>query len=111
MTLPIELKQRAPELSDIVYFRTYIDFCKLKEKTLKLLIDVCEFRETHQNIEYESIHSNYFHIDFLIAKLFFEIGEYKKAFSILKKLKSEKYCNDDEYYLRLLEAVEKYLDD
>lgn len=107
----IELKQRAPDLSDIVYFRTYIDFCKLKEKTLKLLIDVCEFRETHQNIEYGSIHSNYFHIDFLIAKLFFEIGEYKKAFSILKKLKSEKYCNDDEYYLRLLEAVEKYLDD
>lgn len=104
------LKNRIPNLSDVFYFSTYIDFCKLKGQILTLLIEACKFRETCTEVEFGSIHSNYFHIDFLIAKLFFEVGEYEKSFSILKKLKFVKYYEDDKYYLGLLEAIKKYLE-
>lgn len=105
-----ELKVRAPHLSDVFYFRTYIDFCQLKEQTLKLLVEACKYREKCKKIEYGSIHAQYFHIDFLIAKLFFEVGEYEKSTNILKRLKSEKYFADDKYYLVLYRAIENYLE-
>ena len=43
------------------------------------------YRQSH-DIDYGSLHSRLYHIDYLIALLFFEIGEYKHSFDTYSKL-------------------------
>lgn len=107
----LELENISPDLSDVFYYKALIQYGKNKKNMFMLLQQVCEYKKNKKEIEYGGIHANYFHIDFLIARLFFEICDYDAAFSILKKLKDYKYSFDDNVYKMLMEKIENYLID
>lgn len=80
------LKSVNPESSDIFYFEITLKIISLKLAYVEMLHYTIEYRQNRNVIDYGSMHSNYCHIDSLIAILFFEIGEYKKSFDLLRKL-------------------------
>lgn len=57
------------------------------------------------------MHSNYYHLDYLIALLFFEIGEYDNAFSIYKKLENRNAGDFLSAYHSLYSILGKYMRD
>lgn len=105
-----ELKEICPDLSDVFYFDTYIQLVKIKYNCHLLLKKAISYRQSRNNIEFGSIHSNYFHIDYLIAKLFFEVGEYQRSFNILKKLEKNEFKDYREDYRQLYHSLNKYFD-
>lgn len=106
-----KLKKNYPLLSDVVYFDIYINMIKTKLNYKLLLDKVVDYRNNQKEIDYGSIHSNYFHIDYLIAKLFFEIGEYNKSFNIIKKLEKHNYNDFKNVYRDLYFALIDYYND
>lgn len=105
----VQLENTLPELSDVFYYKELLKYRRIKEETFVLLQEVCEYKKGRQEIEYGGIHANYFHIDFLIAKLFFEVGDYDATFNILKKLRECKFGIDDKVYRELLKKIKEYL--
>lgn len=73
-----------------------------------MLNQLISYRQTSNHIDYGSIHANYFHIDSLIALLFFEIEEYDKAFSIYKKLEDNHVGDYFSKYLPLYELLHNH---
>lgn len=103
-----ELKLVSPELSDVFYFDIYIQLIKTKLNFNILLEKSINYRKNQNNIDYGSLHSNYFHIDYLIAKLFFEIGEYEKSFNIIKKLENHNFGKFQDSYKILYKSLTNY---
>lgn len=101
-----ELKTIAPELSDVFYFQNIIKIINIKSSFFEILNDVVTFKNNKQEIEYGSMHSNLFHMDYLIAELFFEIEEYDKAFNIFNKLEENHFSFNTQKYKNLYNALE-----
>lgn len=80
-----QLKEMVPQLSDVLYFETLISYIKAKQLFAQMLNKLIFYRQSH-DIDYGSLHSRLYHIDYLIALLFFEIGEYKHSFDTYSKL-------------------------
>lgn len=106
-----ELKKVAPYLSDLAYFDVLIKYIKLKLNCSSILNDLIQFRQTRTELDYGSMHSNYYHLDYLIALLFFEIGEYDNAFSIYKKLEERNAGDFLSAYNSLYSILGKYMND
>ena len=87
------LQNSCPDLSDVVFWNTEIALFQMKDTTRMLLDTIIKYQQEHREIEYGSIHPLYYHLDYLCAVCFFEIGEYSQCFSILKKLESVGYEN------------------
>lgn len=105
-----QLKEKCPVLSDVLYFDALISIGNMKSVTYQLLDRLCKFSKEHTEIEYGSINSYYYHIDYIIAIAFFETGEYKKCFSILKKLERVGFGNYAKRYYELYEALALYFE-
>lgn len=103
-----QLKVISPNLSDVVYFEVIINYITLKNEFALMLNQLISYRQTSNHIDYGSIHANYFHIDSLIALLFFEIEEYDKAFSIYKKLEDNHVGDYFSKYLPLYELLHNH---
>lgn len=103
------LKNISPTLSDILYFSTILNLNKIKSETAELLNSLIQYRASRTTIDYGSMHSNYFHIDSLLALLFFEIGEYEKAFTLFKKLEKSNVGNYKSKYMPLYEALNQFM--
>lgn len=102
-----ELKIFEPELSDVFYFQNIINILNLKSNFFEILNNVITFRKNKEEIEYGSMHSNLFHIDYLIGELFFEVEEYDKAFNIFNKLKENHFSIYGKKYENLHLAMKK----
>ena len=105
----VQLEKKLPELSDVFYYKELIKYRNIKKEIFVLLQEACEYKESKKEIEYGGIHANFFHIDFLIAVLFFEVGDYDSAFSIFRKLRECKFGVDDEIYRNLFRKMEEYI--
>lgn len=103
-----KLKETCPNLSDVFYFDIYIKLMKIKYSYHSLLQTTINYRKNKNNIEYGSIHSNYFHIDYLIAKLFFEVGEYERCFNIMRNLEENEFGDYKKSYRQLYNSINKY---
>lgn len=103
-----KLKLINPEISDVFYFEIYTEILKLKHAYNILLNKCIEYRESRVDLDYGSMHSNYFHIDYLIGKLFFEIGKYEHSFNLISKLEKNKFNDFKENYKLLYRALQKY---
>lgn len=103
------LKSISPTLSDILYFSTILNLIKIKSQTAELLNSLIQYRASRTTIDYGSMHSNYFHIDSLLALLFFEIGDYEKAFTLFKKLEKSNVGNYKSRYMPLYEVLNQFM--
>lgn len=79
--------------SDILYFDSIIKWSEIKLNESKILNELIKYRKTRENIDYGALHSNYFHIDFLISQLMFSQGELEKSYQIQKKLNEKGVFN------------------
>ncbi|MDW8555058.1 glycosyltransferase family 2 protein [Staphylococcus xylosus] len=80
------LKTLAVNESDIFYFEHMIHWIELKIQEGQILNSLIEYRKTRKKIDYGALHSNYFHIDFLISQLLWNQGELVKGYKIQNKL-------------------------
>ncbi|MGC6173921.1 glycosyltransferase, partial [Lacrimispora sp. 38-1] len=103
-----QLKMICPDLSDVLYFDALVSIGSMKNATYLLLDRLCKFSSEHTEIEYGSINSYLYHIDYITAIVFFETGEYKKCFSILKKLEAVGFGNYSKTYFELYESLRLY---
>ena len=103
-----KLEALYPDLSDVVYYKTLLEFNKYKFEMVRLLETLYLYRKNHKEIEYGSLHSSYFHLDYLISNLLFEIGDYEKAFKYYRRLKELNYINNDSFCSYLRESINEY---
>ena len=80
------LRTLKPNESDIYYFESIISWFDLKSKEKDLLSDIINYKNTRTKIDYGALHSNYYHLDFLISLIMISQGELEKGFKIQKKL-------------------------
>ena len=106
-----DLKKNCPNLSDVIYWDIEIKLAQIKTATQGLLIQIIEYQQEHRNIEYGSMNPYYYHLDYLCAICFFEIGEYDKCFNILRKLKQFGYNTFNDNIIRLKKSIESYFGD
>lgn len=78
-----------PGNSNAVYYKSFMEFLSIKQKTWRLLIELMNYRKDHFDPQYGMLHSEGCHIDFLIGTLLFENGNYNKAFSYFKLIKDQ----------------------
>lgn len=97
-----------PDLSDVIFWETEITLFQMKETIRILLNRIIKFQQEHREIEYGSMHPLYYHLDYLSAVCFFEIGEHSKCFSILKKLEGSGYGNYKKQIDKLKDALDIY---
>lgn len=86
--LPL-LEHIIPDNSNSVYYNTIIAVSKLKAAYCELLHGTMKYRKNHFETQHGMLHSEGYHIDFLIAVLLFECGEYKKSIQYFKFLKNK----------------------
>ena len=95
-----------PDNSDVVYYNHFSETMKIKQKSSELLASILEYRKNHFEMQENVISSSGYHIDFIIAILFFENMEYKKSLVYFEFLKDKLYDNSFKilinYYLDLL---------
>lgn len=103
-----KLKKINPRSSDIFYYENLYKLVLNKKNLFNQLLNVIEFRKNNK-FDFSSRHSSLFHIDYIIAMLFFETGDYKKAFSILTKLEKYEYIDVSKIYSELFNSIKKYL--
>jgi len=104
-----KLEKINPDLSDIIYYKIFIMFIEYKKKCLDFLNELITFKNNRKNIEYGGIHSSYYHIDFLISRLLFELGEYEKSFSIIEHLEKREFGNYTKLYEKLYHSLSAYM--
>lgn len=79
--------------SDIYYFESLILWFELKSQEKRLLDDIINYRKTRKKIDYGALHSNYYHIDYLISQIMISQGELENGFKIQKKLNDKGIFN------------------
>ena len=89
--LPI-LEHLIPNNSNYVYYNTITTILKIKNTYYNLLVEVIKYRENNFNVQHGMLHSDGYHIDFLIAVLLFECGDYKNSIKYFNFLK-DKYTD------------------
>lgn len=101
------LQNIAPDLSDVIYFEELVLLMQYRNFISKELGKLISYRETHSEVEFRSIHSYYYHIDFLIAQMLFDLGEYDKAIKLFATLHSNKYVDKYKILKNLYECLKK----
>jgi len=86
------MKAEAENLSDTKYFDVVLCIAKFKKELVELLYANKEYRENHfLEEEFGSMHSEGFHLDYANACIFYYLGEYQKANTILLRLREKGY--------------------
>lgn len=78
-----------PENSNYFYYSKISKFIKIKDEIQNLLIETIRYREDNYTIQPGMLHSNGYHIDFLIALFLFETGKYKSSFKYFEFLEDK----------------------
>ncbi|PAL08455.1 hypothetical protein B8W90_09485 [Staphylococcus hominis] len=79
--------------SDVFYFDSLISWFELKSQEKLLLDKTINYRQTRKEIDYGALHSNYYHIDYLISQIMLSQGELENGFKIQKKLNDKGIFN------------------
>ena len=88
----IILNEMIPNNSNSFYYSIMSNFIQIKDKTQDLLNKTIKYREDNYYIQPGMIHSNGYHIDFLIGMLLFETAKYKSSFKYFDFLE-DKYTD------------------
>lgn len=86
-----KLEEIAPQSSNITFFKALRQYNNCLKEIEKLINELLIYRNKKREIEYESLHSRLYHIDFIIAQLLFTIEKYKEAFHIWNWLEMQGY--------------------
>lgn len=87
-----QLENEIPESSNVIYFKSIKKYFICKKEMSNLLKQLIEYRKSRTDIEYESLHSGYYHIDHVISQLLFQLGYYSDAFKIMEYLEEKEYA-------------------
>lgn len=87
-----QLEREFPESSNVIYYRSIKRYYSYKKEMLNLLEELIDYKKTRVDIEYNSLHSGYYHIDHIISQLFFILGYYNEAFKIMKYLEEKEFA-------------------
>lgn len=106
------LDELVPNNSNAFYYLKIKELIENKNKIQKLLMETINYRKNHYEIQYGMLHSNGYHIDFLIAVLLFEKGDYKNSLKYFEFL-NDKYidCNILGYYKELIKNIKDNLNE
>ncbi|MGG3279571.1 tetratricopeptide repeat-containing glycosyltransferase [Paenibacillus solani] len=103
------LKATEVGLSDVLFWEITINLIITEYNQISFIEKIIKYKNEHTEVEYGSLNSNGFHLDYLLSKLFFNIREYEKSFSILSKLENIGFGNYKKDYSLLEKSLEKYL--
>lgn len=106
-----KLEKLDNDLSDIVYFRHFIKYVKCKKEIMQIFQSLVECKKKYTDIEYGGIHSSYFHIDYLMGLLLFDLGEYQYAFQIYNHLEANEYIDLKEMFKNLYNQMTNFLNE
>lgn len=102
-----QLKKLVPRLSDVMYYETIINYIITKQRMVQNLNQLIEYRQSH-NVDYGSLDSRLYHIDYLIALLLFEAEKYKSAFELYDQLREKNGIDYLQNYKSLFEILQYY---
>lgn len=105
----IKLKSMDINLSDILFWEITINLIFMEYSYKEFIKKIIDYKKKYTAVEYGSINSNGFHLDYLLSKLFFNIREYEKSFSIFNKLEKVGFGDYKKDYYLLQENLKKYL--
>ncbi len=88
-----ELEELKEKNSNSLYFRSLRKLILLRKKEMEILIDLFNVRLDYVNRNYDTLHTEQYHLDFLLGLGLGIIGKKKEANLIFKELK-EKYINE-----------------
>jgi len=104
------LKSTGVNLSDTLFWEITLNLIITEYNYMSFIEKIIKYKKEHTAIEYGSLNSNGFHLDYLLSKLFFNIREYEKSFSIFSKLEKVGYGNYKGDYNLLEKCLKKYLE-
>lgn len=104
-----ELKSLEINISDVLFWEITINLIVMQCNYKKFIERIIEYKKEHTAVEYGSLNSNGFHLDYLLSRLFFNIREYEKSFSIFNKLEKVGFGDYKKDYYILQESLKKYL--
>lgn len=96
-----ELEKLDNDLSDVVYYRHFIKYVKCKKESMQIFQSLVECKKKYTDVEYGGIHSSYFHIEFLMGLLLFDLGEYQRAFQIYHHLEVNEFIDSKKMFENL----------
>ncbi|RRJ65473.1 glycosyltransferase [Paenibacillus oralis] len=103
------LKSLEINVSDVLFWEITINLIVMQCNYKKFIEKIIEYKKEHTAVEYGSLNSNGFHLDYLLSRLFFNIREYEKSFSIFNKLEKVGFGDYKKDYYSLQESLKKYL--
>ncbi|WP_414051564.1 glycosyltransferase family 2 protein [Macrococcus animalis] len=101
------LKSKGINNSDIFYFENIISWKELKNKEIKLLQSINEYRDEQTRIDYGALHSNYYHIDYLISQIMISLNMISQGINIQTELKDKGVFDYSIDINELLDVVNK----
>lgn len=104
-----DLKKLAPNMTDTLYWDIFIQLIIFEYAYHQFIQQIIDYKQTNEGLDYGSLNSNGFHLDYLLSQLFFNIRDYNSCFNILKKLEDAQYGEYQENYMELNDALQKYL--
>ena len=96
-----QLEEISPQSSNIIFFKVLQQYNECIQQIGALINELINYRNKKREIEYGSLHSGLFHIDFIIAQLLFTVGKYKEAFHIWKWLEKQGYSEEKKQFRNL----------
>lgn len=106
-----ELEKLDNDLSDIVYFRHFIKYVNCKKEIMQIFQSLVECKKKYTDVEYGGIHSSYFHIDYLMGLLLFDLGEYEYAFQIYNHLEANEFLDLKNMFKNLYNQMTNFFDE
>lgn len=103
------LKSTGVNLSDTLFWEITLNLIITDYNYMRFIEKIIKYKKENTAIEYGSLNSNGFHLDYLLSKLFFKIREYEKSFSIISKLEKVGYGNYKSDYSLLEKSLKEYL--
>lgn len=75
-----------------------------------MIAEIIDYKRNHSEVEYGTINSNGFHLDFLLSRLLFNVHDYDKACSISNKLSDVNYDNHNNKLRQIRNTINKYIE-
>ncbi len=89
------IEETGEDFADVVYFRASLKIIDLYEQAHVLIKYLRDYRLSRETPGYGSAHSGYFHIDELLSRLLFMIGDSDKALAIRNRLLSRGFLVEE----------------
>ena len=103
-------KKMVNKYSDMLFWEITLEMIEIEHLYRKMIAEIIDYKRNHSEVEYGTINSNGFHLDFLLSRLLFNVHDYDKACSISNKLSDVNYDNHNNKLRQIRNTINKYIE-